>query len=170
MTSKEAGKCSGLTCFAAAIRPMSASSSTFIGSSISAIQARVKRGERRPVPLRFGVIFVRETRSRRSRDVRFAQKQTNERLSRYVRLVPKAAVSNRSKAALFILLAGSKPIELCRHSCFSIWADTRPSTIAGKFSSSQALSRGADLLTIIGRSIFQADVIHLPSISHRNRP
>jgi len=167
MTSKEAGKCSGLTCFAAAIRPMSASSSTFIGSSISAIQARVKRGERRPVPLRFGVIFVRETRSRRSRDVRFAQKQANERLSR---LVPKAAVSNRSKAALFILLAGSKPIELCRHSCFSIRADTRPSTIAGKFSSSQALSRGADLLTIIGRSIFQADVIHLPSISHRNRP
>jgi hypothetical protein len=32
------------------------------------------------------------------------------------------------------------------------------------------LSRGADLLTVIGRSIFQADVIHLPSISHRNRP
>jgi hypothetical protein len=42
--------------------------------------------------------------------------------------------------------------------------------IAGKFSSSQALSRGADLLTVIGRSIFQANVIHLTSICHRNRP
>ena len=38
--------------------------------------------------------------------VRFAPKADNSRSSRYVRLVPKAAVSNRSKAALFDHLVG----------------------------------------------------------------